>query len=461
MAVTRIIRRWLIPFSAVLLMGMSRAATARVSGSPAAAVANLSGQAAQPASQATATREAAPQHYTLSPEQRARAEAYSRDQYAVYFAGIGLSLAIYLLFWFGGLGVTLRNLARRASRRFFVQCVVFASLFMASVALLNLPLDYYTGYRLDHRFNLSTQTFASWLGDWGKTLALSIIASIIVVWILYGVVRRSPRHWWFYFWLATIPLELFVMFIEPWVVEPLFSKFTPLSETQPALTERIETMLSHAGLEIPPSRIFEMNASAKTRTLNAYVSGLGASERVVVWDTTLKSLSPDETLLVLGHEMGHYVLHHIPKEFALIGLVLLGLFYLGQRVLVGIVRFFGPRTGLEGLNDLASLPAALLVLTLLAFTGSPLFSAISRHYEHQADQYGLEVARGVVSNPNAAEARSLQALGELDLADPDPSAFIVLWLYSHPPIEDRIRFAWSYHPWTEGRPMKFVRAKTS
>lgn len=441
-------------------MGAAGVAAAPASGLPAAAFANLPAQA-QPAEPLPAAREAAPQHYTLSAEQWARAKAYSRAQYSAYFAGVGVSLGIYLLFWLGRLGVTLRNLARRASHRLLVQCLVFAPLFFAATALLNLPLDFYAGYRLEHRFDLSVQTFASWLGDWGKTLALSIIASMIVLWIFYSVVRRSPRRWWLYFWLATVPLELFVMFIEPWVVEPLFYKFTPLSETQPAFTGRIETMLRRAGLAIPPSRIFEMNASAKTRTLNAYVSGLGASKRVVVWDTTLKTLSPDETLLVLGHETGHYVLHHIPKEFALIELVLLGLFYLGQRLLVAMVHRFGPRTGLEGLDDLASLPAALLVLTLLAFAGSPLFSAISRHYEHQADQYGLEVAYGVVSNPNAAEAHSLQALGELDLADPDPSPSIVFWLYSHPPIEDRIRFAWSYHPWMEGRPMRFVRTKTS
>ena len=460
MAIVGVARRWVILFSALLLMGATSVAVTPSTGLPVAALA-ISGQVAPPASRTTETGNAAPEHYTLSSEQRARAKAYSRAQYAVYFGGVALSVAIYLLFWFGRLGVALRNLARRASRRFWVQCLVFAPLFFAAAALLNLPLDFYAGYRLEHRFDLSAQTFASWLGDWGKTLALSVIASIIVVWIFYSVVRRSPRRWWFFFWLATIPLELFVMFIEPWVVEPLFYKFTPLSGTQPALTEPIETMLNHAGLEIPRSRIFEMNASAKTRTLNAYVSGLGTSKRLVVWDTTLKALSPDETLLVLGHETGHYVLHHIPKEFALIELVLLGLFYVGQRLLVAAVRRFGLRTGLEGLNDLASLPAALLVLNLLAFAGSPVFSAISRHYEHQADQYGLEVAYGVVTNPNAAEAHSLQVVGELDLADPDPSPFIVFWLYSHPPIEDRIRFAWSYHPWTEDRPMEFVRAKTS
>jgi Zn-dependent protease with chaperone function len=350
----------------------------------------------------------------------------------------------------------LRNLADRVSCRLVVKCLVFVPPFMLAAALLNLPLEYYWGYRLERAFGLSTQTLGSWLADWTKGVGLYAIASIIAVWVFYAVVRRRPRRWWLYFWIATIPLELFVILIQPWVVEPLFYRFTPLAQTQPVFTGKIETMLGHAGLEIPASRIFEMNASTKTRTLNAYVSGLGASKRVVVWDTTLAALGPDETLLVLGHEVGHYVLHHIPKEFALIELVMLGLFYIGYRLIGLLVRRFGARTGVESEGDLASLPIAMLVLTLLGFFGSPLFNAISRHYEHQADQYGLEVAYSVVPDPNAAAVNAEQALGVTDLADPDPNRFIVFWLYTHPPIEDRIRFESTYHPWTEGQPLEFV-----
>jgi Zn-dependent protease with chaperone function len=400
--------------------------------------------------------EAVPQHYTLTADQRARAEAYARTRYVVYFTGTLLALVVCLLFWLGRFGVALRNLVRRVSCRLIVKCLIFAPLFIAAFSVLSLPFDYYSGYRIEHQFNLSTQTAASWFADWGKSLALSMVAAIVLIWVFYGVVRRSPRRWWFYFWLATIPLELFVMFIEPWVVEPLFYKFTPLAQTEPGLTERIEDMMRRAGLQIPPSRIFEMNASSKTKTLNAYVSGLGSSKRVVVWDTTLTALTPDETLLVLGHETGHYALHHIPKEFALIELVLLILFYMGFRAFKLLVLRLGPRTALEGEGDLASLPLALLVLALLSFIGSPAFDAISRHYEHQADQYGLELAYGVVPDPNAAAARAEQALGVLDLADPDPSPLIVFWLYTHPPVEDRIRFENAYHPWTEGRPMELV-----
>jgi len=416
----------------------------------------------------------------------------------LYFAGIALSLAIYTLLWRSGLAVSLREWARRVSARRFVQCVFFVSLFLTAVRVLQFPLDYYWGFALEHRYDLSTQSFGSWLADWAKELGLTALAGVILLWVFYWLVRRSPRRWWLYFWLASIPITLAFILVEPYVVEPLFYRFTPLEKTQPALTERIEKMLGHAGLAIPRPRIYEMQASAKTRTVNAYVSGWGASKRVVVWDTTLNNLNSDETLLVLGHEAGHYVLHHIPKEFALDESLFLVLFYLGFLLINWIVprachsesftvipirqpternlaligrklevswvkKLLTPRpstldfsTEVEGVGDLASLPIVLIVLTLLLFIASPAINGISRHYEHQADQFGLEVAFGIVADPNTADVQSFQILGEEDLEDPDPNPFIRFWLYTHPPLEERIRFASSYKPWAEGKPFEFV-----
>jgi Zn-dependent protease with chaperone function len=177
---------------------------------------------------------------------------------------------------------------------------------------------------------------------------------------------------------------------------------------------------------------------------------------------------------MLGHEAGHYVLHHIPKEFALDETLFLVLFYVGFLGINGIVereagarhpvaqslRAAGhgvpPVRGVEGVGDLASLPIVLLVLTVLVFVASPAINGISRHYEQQADQFGLEVAYGIVANPNTAEVQSLQIMGEEDLEDPDPNPLIRFWLYTHPPLEERIRFAASYRPWAEGKSLEFV-----
>ncbi len=382
--------------------------------------------------------------------------------------------------------MALREWVKRVSARRFVQCALFVALFLAVVRLLELPLDYYWGFTLEHRYDLSTQGLGSWIGDWAKDLGLTALAGILILWVFYWLVRRNPRRWWLYFWFATVPITLAFIVIEPYVVEPLFYRFTPLEKTQPALTERIEKMLGHAGLEIPRSRIFEMQASAKTRLVNAYVSGWGASKRVVVWDTTLSKLDGDQTLLVVGHEAGHYVLHHIPKEFALDEAIFLLLFYLGFVLINRITahdaraRHGVPSTGVEessvekastprpstldfstgvgGVADLASLPIVLLVLMALVFLASPAFNGISRHFEQQADQFGLEVAYGIVPDPNAADVRSFQIMAEEDLEDPDPNPFIRFWLYTHPSTGERIQFAATYKPWAEGKPLELVPA---
>lgn len=397
-----------------------------------------------------------PQGYELSPRKKAEAITYSLTQYVLYFAGTGLALLVYFLLWRTDIAVVFRKWAQRVSHRRFIQCLVFTPLFFITLRLLFFPFDFYSDFIVERKFGLMSENFGSWMADWGKSLFLFIIVATILVWIFYGIVRRSPRRWWFYFWAVTVPITLFLIFIEPFVVEPLFYKFTPLDVTRPALVTRIEQMLHRADLNIPRSRILEMNASSKTNAINAYVSGLGASKRVVVWDTTLKKLTDDETLLVLGHETGHYVLHHILKEFALIELVALFFLGLGFIAVRKLIRRFGSGSRLEGEDDLATLPVMLLVLTALTFFSSPVTNAISRHYEHQADQFALEVTHGVVPNPNASEARAFEVLGKQDLADPDPNPFIVFWLYSHPPIGQRIRFALHYKPWAEGKPMEFI-----
>ncbi|HKT10684.1 MAG TPA: M48 family metallopeptidase [Terriglobia bacterium] len=418
-------------------------------------------QTAPSSAQRKAEAPPVPQKYQLSPKKKAEARAYSHTQYTLYFAGVALVLLIYFVLWRGKVAVAFRNWARRASPRNFVQCLVFVPLFFLAVRLLLFPFDYYADFVVEHRFGLMTQSFASWMADWGKSLVLFIVVGTLLVWIFYWVVRRSPRRWWLYFWAVTVPITLFIMFVEPFVVEPLFYRFTPLDATRPALVTRIEEMLHHAGLQIPRSRILVMDASSKTNTLNAYVSGLGASKRVVVWDTTLKKMTDDETLVVLGHETGHYVLHHIVKEFVLIELVALVFIALGFIAVKKLIRRYGDRTGIEEEGDLASLPVMLLVLTVLTFFSSPLVSGVSRHYEHQADQFALEVTYRVLPDPNTAEAQAFQILGEQDLSDPDPNPFIVFWLYSHPPLDQRIQFALKYKPWAEGKPLQFVHPRDS
>jgi len=429
--------------TSLLLLGVAiETRAAETSQSPAA---TESAQAAQPLL-----------HYTLPPDKLTKAYALYLLEGSLYFISTIWSFIVLWLMLRTHFGVRLRDWAERASRWRFVQAVIVMVLFAVVVQLTQLPFDMY-GHHVSLSYGLSVQHWGSWFGDWAKGLLLAFVFATFLGWILYGVIRRSRRRWWFYFWLALIPIMIFVLFIAPVWIEPLFEKFEPLTDHHPELVAQIERVVNRAGMNIPPDKMYEMKASEKRTTLNAYVSGFGATKRVVVWDTTMQKMSIPETLFVFGHEMGHYVLHHIPKELTIDLAVLLLLFYVGYRLANWMVARYGPRWGIRDLADWASLPLLMLVLSVLTFFGTPAFNAVSRHYEHQADQYGLEVIHGLVPDSSHVAAMSFQKLGEVSLDYPYVNRFWEFWAWSHPTIASRMIFAQTYRPWDEGMEPEFVK----
>jgi Zn-dependent protease with chaperone function len=409
----------------------------------------------EPAAQ-TPAPEKKPQAYTLSPEKREQAIAYSRARYRLYFFGFAWGIAALLVVLAARLAPRYRDWAERVSPRCFVQALLFAPLVLLTLDAFDLPLRAY-GHALSLRYAQSVQGWGSWAWDWAKEEMISVAIGVFVVWILYGSVRGSPRRWWFYFWLASLPIIVFLVFLSPLVFEPLFFRFEPLEARQPQLVAEIERVVRRGGLEIPRGRMFEMEASEKLRSTNAYVSGLGASKRVVVWDTTLERMSVPQTLYVFGHEMGHYVLGHIPRTIGFLAVLLFAGLYLSHHAVPAALGCWGPRWGIRGADDLASLPVLLLFLNVLLFLSSPLINTYSRAQEHDADVYGLEVVHGIVPESSRAAAEAFQVLGEVNLSDPDPHPFIRFWLYTHPTIAERIAFARTYDPWSKGEPRKFVK----
>jgi STE24 endopeptidase len=301
------------------------------------------------------------------------------------------------------------------------------------------------------------QSWGSWAWDWVKGELIAIIIGTVLIWLLYIVIRRSARRWWFYFWLISLPIGVFLIFLQPLIIDPLFHKFEPLQQKDPTLTVSLEKMVQRAGEGIPAERMFWMGAGEKTTALNAYVAGIGASKRIVVWDTTIAKMTTPEIVFVAGHEMGHYVLRHIPKMLTIFALILLLLFYLGYRSVGWVLARWGGKWGIRGLDDWASLPVLMLLLSIFSFVANPVASAISRHYEHQADQYGLEVTHGLTPDSGPVAAQGFQKLGEVDLADPDPNPMDVFLFYSHPTISERVRFSLTYDPWSKGEPPQFVK----
>jgi STE24 endopeptidase len=394
--------------------------------------------------------------YAPPPAEYARAKAYSNANYAHFFTNAFYTLLVFLVILRWRVAPTFRNLAERVSSRRMVQLIIFAPLFLLTFTVLTLPSDIWDE-SLRRAYGLSVQRWGGWFSDWITSLVISLVIGTILVGILYAVVRRSPRRWWFYFWMASIPVLLAVFFLEPLVIDPLFYTFKPLADTAPQLVTEIEKVTQRGGVEIPPSRMFLMNASSKQTATNAYVTGFGSSKRVVVWDTTLAHATIPETLFVFGHEMGHYVLLHIPKEISIDAFIVLVLFYLGYRLARWMLARWGGGWGIRDLGDWASLPVLMLAVSIVAFVGTPIFNAVSRHFEHEADRYGLEVIHGIVANPNQAAVVFFEKSGEVNLSDPDPNWFIKMWFYDHPTRPERVHFAATYDPWAEGKQPKYVK----
>ncbi len=322
--------------------------------------------------------------------------------------------------------------------------------------LAQLPFDSYQ-HHVSLQYGLSVQHWGSWFWDRTKALLLVCVVASFAGWGLYAALRHSPHRWWFYFWLGTIPSVIFFIIIAPVVIEPLFNKFEPLTDHHADLVAQIERVVQRAGMQIPPQRMFEMKASEKTTELNAYVTGFGTTKRVVVWDTTMEQMTTPQTLFVFGHEMGHYVLGHIPKETAIILLELLLLFHVEHRLANWMVARYGARWGIRDPSDWASLPLLVLIISLLTFLATPAFNAVSRHYEHQADEYGVEVIHGLVPDPGLAAAQAFQILGERSLDYPYVGKLAEFWAWDHPTIRDRMMFVQTYDPWSEGKQPEFVK----
>ncbi len=397
-----------------------------------------------------------PKTYTLPPDKLQKAVEFAKARNRLHFIDAAWGALVLVGLLALRVAPRFRDWANAASNRRIVQAYIFAPLFFLTTEIFELPSVAY-GHHLSLKYDQSIQGWGSWLWDWAKGEFLGILLIGVLIWILYAMIRRSPKRWWFYFWLAAVPIVIFMMLITPVVIQPLFFKFEPLADKQPALVAQIQKVVTRGGLEIPDSRMFEMKASEKLKSVNAYVTGLGASKRVVVWDNTIAKMTPDQILFVFGHEMGHYVLQHIWAGIAVTCGVLLLFLFLGYHVMRWMLARWGDQWSIRGIEDWASLPVLFLAFTIFGFFAEPLMNSYSRMQEHNADIYGLEVIHGIVPNSSSVAAGAFQILGEMNLSDPNPSEFVKLWLYNHPPTADRVRFAAEYDPWSKGESPRYVK----
>ena len=394
--------------------------------------------------------------YFLSPELYKKAKTLARIRFSFRIFSFVFSLFSLWLILRAKWSANFRDAAESATRSVTLQSLIFAPLVAISFSFLQLPLDLFDESLRKH-YGISVQSWGAWTGDWLKSLLLTVIIGIILARILLAVIRWSSKHWWFHFWIISNVLFLFVFFIQPLVIDPMFNQYAPLSAKAPQIIPQLERITIRGGMPIPPERMFWMLASDKTIYTNASVNGFGATKRVIVWDTSIAKETTDGILLMFGHEMGHYALNHITKGLALASLLSLLLLYTTYRAIGPLLSRNAARWSLRGLDDWAALPALLFVVALFGFIANVIGANFSRYQENQADIYSLEVTHGLVLDPGQSCAASYQMYGEQVFVEPDPNPINVILFYDHPPVAHRVNLCLTYDPWSNGQSPQFVK----
>jgi len=387
------------------------------------------------------------------PDQRVAVEPPSEKALAYFHSGTWLwmvnivwGLLVPAVFLLTGFSARIRDLATRLGRKWFFIIAVYVIAYSLIVFIVDLPLAYYQEFVRHHAYGLSDQTLAKWMHDTFTGLGVNVAIGVLFLWIPYLLLRKSPRRWWLYSGGLSVPFIVLMLFVQPMWIAPMFNDFGPMKD--PDLEQQILALARRA--HIDGARVYEVNKSVDTRTINAYVTGFGHSKRIVLWDTIIAKLGERQLLMVMGHEMGHYVLGHVIRGIVLLSLAIIIGLYLIHRSAGWALHRYGRRFGFNALGDIASLPLIELMFSLFFLVISPALLAYSRHQEHEADRFGLEITRD-----NYACASAFAILQKEDLAVPRPGWLYKIFRADHPVLGDRIDFCNDYHPWREGKPLKY------
>jgi STE24 endopeptidase len=373
--------------------------------------------------------------------------AYHRAQDWFWLADQALSFLLPLVILFAGWSARLTGWARRVTGgRWYPTLALYTILYLGISFIVELPLSYAHDYVFAHAYDQSNQTLGKWGSDQILALLVSLIAAIVIVWIPFLLIRRLPKTWWLWSTAALTPVIIVAIVITPIWISPLFNKFTPLPPSE--LRTAIEAEATRGGLE--NATILVMDQSTDSKTFGAYVTGLGGTERIVLFDTTLKTLTQPEILFVVGHEMKHYLLKDVWKIVGLYVVIMLVGFFAVDRLARMAARRWAGRFGFDDIADPAALPLLLVVFGIVSLVLTPAINAASRNIEHEADRFGLELTHDNQAAASAFIKRFNEALGI-----PFPGWLERNFRLDHPSLGDRITFANEYHPWDEGKPLVY------
>jgi len=399
---------------------------------------------AQPAATAAPTEHRAER--VAVPDPPPEALSYYRSGNVLFVLGSLWDLLIPSLLLFAGVSARIRDWSRRRGRKWFFEIGLYFIAFTVIIFLVDLPLSYYQGFVRQHAYGLSNQTFEKWARDEVTGLMVSIVAGVLFIWVPFLMLSKSPRRWWLYTGILAIPFIVLVSLVQPVWIDPLFNKFGPMKDK--ALEADILNLADRAGIE--GSRVFEVAKSEDTKAVNAYVAGFGGTKRIVLWDTILAKLNREQLLVVMGHEMGHYVLGHVWKSILSLSALIILALYAVHRTAGWLIARYRHRFGFTELADVASLPLIIVLFSIASLVVTPVALAMQRHFEHEADRFGLEITRD-----NYSAATAFVTLQQENLGVPRPGPLYIWWRASHPPLGERIDFSNDYRPWESNQPLVY------
>jgi len=370
---------------------------------------------------------------TLDPEKQKQAKEYARLRRRLWLVDNVLNVLYALAWLFFGWAIGLRDWLTGNWSQFnnpWLLAPAFVFVFGGIYSIINLPLGYYSGFVLPHRFGQSNQSFKDWVIDQLKGLAVGLPLGLILLELLYLALRATGDLWWLWGAAGMLLFSVLLSNLAPILIMPLFNKFIPLGDEHKELAERLLALARRANTKV--RGVFKFDMSKRTKSANAALTGIGNTRRIVLGDTLINEFSTDEIETVLAHELGHHVNRDIPLFIAFGALsTTLGL-YFASLALNWATAYFG----FSGPADIAAFPALSLILGIYGLVTMPIGNAVSRWREKLADDYALQS-----TGKNEAFASAFTRLANQNLGEIDPEKWVVFMFYSHPPLGERIEKA--------------------
>ncbi|WP_125153051.1 M48 family metallopeptidase [Clostridium rectalis] len=374
--------------------------------------------------------------------------SYKITNLNIWSIDLMLSFLIPILFIISGLSVKLRNFSHNKTKSFILIVSIYFILFTLINYILTFPLNFYSNFINKHNYGLSNQNFVRWFSNSIKDLIISTTIGALFLWLPIVTIKKQPKYWWLHMGLLSIPILLFITFVSPTFIDPLFNKYETIQNKE--LEKKIYTQLSKTPLD--NCKVYQVNKSIDTKEMNAYMTGIFNSKRIVLWDNTINNLTQDETLCILAHEMGHYLMGHVWKSIILGSILITFILYIVNKLCLYIINNWSNILGFNQLFDVAAIPLIILFINFMIFITNPITNSYSRYLEKEADRFEIELTKD-----NYSTITSTIKLHEESLTLPHPSKLYKIWYFSHPPYYERIKFANEYMPWQQNKPLKYEK----